>query len=254
MWPPPNIQALPSKEEILQIKEEISSIEMQLMDVQLKMEALQKSIAERKAWIAPIRKLPHDVLSQIFVEVSMDDWTAPLTLQSISRWWRDVVVGSPRAWTFIPLFEYYMQGNSDLVSLYIERSRNVPLHIFAANDRFSPQIKILASRIECLNLDMTSYFTIYLVPNEYDFTRLERLHLHAGSMYLNPSDRIIDISNWDMMYFPNLKVLELAVWDRLLLAIASSPQFPSIRRLQVECDDPSPLTQILVKCANLSSQ
>src|SRR5450432_4128335 len=101
MWPPPNIQALPSKEEIQQIKKEILSMELQIVDASLKIEALRKSVTERKAWIAPIRKLPHEVLSHIFVEVSMVNWKAPLILQSVSRRWRDVVVGSPRAWTFM---------------------------------------------------------------------------------------------------------------------------------------------------------
>jgi hypothetical protein len=32
MWPPPNTQALPSKEEIQQIKEEISSMDLQIVE------------------------------------------------------------------------------------------------------------------------------------------------------------------------------------------------------------------------------
>jgi hypothetical protein len=248
MWPPPNIQALPSKEEILQTKEEISFIERQLTEVQLKMEVLQKSIAERKAWIAPIRKLPHDVLSQIFVEVSMDNWKAPLILQSISRWWRDVVAGTPRAWTFIPLFECDAEGQSDIVSLFVERSQNVTLHIFAKDHCFD-RLKILASRIECMNLHMAFESMVYFIPDEYDFTQLELLQLREQDWNLNASDRIFDILKWDMMQFPNLKSLDLAVCGPLLVAIAASPQFPSIRWLKVECRDPSPLTDILLKCA-----
>ena len=52
------------------------------------------------------------------------------------------------------------------------------------------------------------------------------------------------------MHFPNLKFLDLEVWDALLLAIAASPRFPLIQHLKVVCEDPSPLTDILVKCAN----
>jgi hypothetical protein len=248
MWPPPSIQALPSKEEILQTKEEISFIELQLIEVQLKMEALQKSIAERKAWIAPIRKLPHDVLSQIFVEVSMDNWKAPLILQSVSRWWRDVVVGTPRAWTFIPLFECDVESRSDLVSIFIERGRNVALHLFAANHHCFPQMKMLASRIECMYLHMAFNSMKYFIPDEYDFTRLERLYLRADTWSLSLSDLMFP-SAWDMMQFPNPKSLELAVCGPLLLAIMASPEFPSIRWLKVECEDPSLLAEILPKCA-----
>jgi hypothetical protein len=248
MWPPPNIQSLPSKDEVQKIKEEISSMELEIIATELKLEALRKSVTERKAWIAPIRKLPHEVLSHIFVEVSMDDWKGPLILQGVSRWWRDVVVGSPRAWTFMPLFEWDHGGYSDLVSLFIERSRNATLHIYVRDYYSLPQVKILAHRIECMELYMLLNTMTYFIPREYNFTRLERLQLSSANWVLD-SDRMPQISEWDMMYFPNLKFLHLAVWDPLLLAIATSPRFPLIRHLKVVCGDPSPLTDILVKCA-----
>jgi hypothetical protein len=247
MWPPPNIHALPSKEEIQQIKEEISSMELQIIGAQLKIAALQKSVAERKAWIAPIRKVPHDVLSQIFVEVSMDDWKAPVTLQSVSRWWHDVVEGSPRVWTFIPLSYCDISGQSELVSLFVERSRNTTLHI-SAEHYFLPHIQILAHRIECLVLYMTSDEMMDFDPGEYDFTRLERLELRAS--WRLDTTPMFEVSKWDIMHFPNLKFLRLFVWDSLLVTIAASPRFPLVRHLKVVCEDPSPLTDILVKCAN----
>jgi len=169
MWPPPNFLDLPSKDEIRKIKEEILSMERQIADAQLKIDALRKSVAEREAWIAPIRKIPHDVLSQIFVEASMDDWKAPLILQSVSRWWHEVTVGSPRVWTFIPFSLCSESGQSELVSLFIERSRNAMLHIMAEDRLFFPKIKILAHRIECLTLYLPEYRG---VSGKYDFTRL----------------------------------------------------------------------------------
>jgi hypothetical protein len=247
MWPPPDIQSLPSKEEVQMIKEEISSMELEIIDTELKLEALRKSVIERKVWIAPIRKMPHELLSQIFMEVSMDDWKAPLTLQAVSRWWRDVVVGSPRAWTFMPLFKWDHAGHYKLVSLFIERSRNATLHIYARHHYFLPQVKILAHRIECMYLHMLLNSMRYFIPGQYDFTRLERLQLCVSVLDVD-SDRIFKSSEWNMMHFPNLKLLDLSVWDPLLLAIASSPRFPPIRHLKVDCGDPSPLTDILVKC------
>jgi hypothetical protein len=245
MWPPSNIQALPSKDDIQQIKQDISSMEQQIVDAQLKIETLRKSVAERKAWIAPIRKLPHDVLSQIFVEVSMDEWKAPLTLQGVCRWWRDVVVGSPRAWTFIPLSRCDYEGLFELVSLFIERGRHATLHLFSGGRGFRPKLKILAHRIECLSLDI-QHNPAPFVPGGYDFTRLERLELLGWHAEF---EGLFGESKPDMMCFPHLKCLELQGSDPLIRAIAASPGFPSIRHLKVRCGDPSPLTDILMKCA-----
>jgi F-box-like len=247
MWPPPNIHALPSKEEIQQVKEEISSMERQIADAQLKIDALRISVAEREAWIAPIRKIPHEVLSHIFLDVSMDNWKAPLTLQSVSRWWRDVVVDTPLAWTFIPLFECDKADQSELISLFVERSRNTTFHIFAKDHEFIPKIKILTHRIECMTLFIPNLSMERFLPTEYDFTRLERLTIKVD-WYMD-SGRFLTASGWDMMQFPNLKYLDLDVWDALLIAIAASPRFPLIRSLRVVCEDPCPLTDILVKCA-----
>lgn len=58
------------------------------------------------------------------MEVSMDDWKGLLTPQGVCRWWRNVVLGSPRAWTVMPLFNANNDSNSELFSLFIERSRN----------------------------------------------------------------------------------------------------------------------------------
>jgi hypothetical protein len=249
MWPPSNIHALPSKGEIQQIKEEILSMELEIVEARLKIKALRKSVAERKAWIAPIRKLPYEILSHILVDVSMERWSAPLTLQSVCRWWREVVVGSPRAWAFIPLATYDYAGFSELVSLFVERSRDATLHIYVRDHHFLPKMKALAHRIECMSIFTSLDPITCFIPGQYDFTRLVRLHLSASNWSSDPNARFIG-SNWDMMHFPNLKILELDVRGPLLDAIARSTQFPPIRHLTVNCRDPFPLTDILMKCAN----
>lgn len=45
-WPPPNIQAVLSKEEIQQRKEEILSTELEIVDAQLKIEVPRKLVTE----------------------------------------------------------------------------------------------------------------------------------------------------------------------------------------------------------------
>jgi hypothetical protein len=67
MWRPANKAALPSPDEFEHARNAISEVEDALKDAQLRVLALTKDLDERKAWIAPIRRLPNELLSEIFI-------------------------------------------------------------------------------------------------------------------------------------------------------------------------------------------
>jgi hypothetical protein len=251
MWPPPDIRSLPSKEEIQRAKEEISTIELEIIETELRLDALKKSLSERKVWIAPIRTIPPEILYLILIETSKTNWKAPLVLQSVSRRWRDVVVDSPEAWTFIPLSKYRSRHRSELISLFLERSRNKPLHISVWDDSLLGYMEILAGRIECFHLLIARVVLKHYVQCGHAFHRLERLKIdtwHSDSAEETPP--INDLEAWDMSLFPNLKVLDIVFRSpSLLRAISAAPEFPAIQHLTVECGEPWRISDILTKCA-----
>ncbi|KAJ7579931.1 hypothetical protein C8J56DRAFT_829551 [Mycena floridula] len=64
----------------------------------------QQSIALRKAIIAPIRKLPNEVLERIFFEAHPSNWSpfdmnGPWVIAQVCSRWREVSCSSPRLWS-----------------------------------------------------------------------------------------------------------------------------------------------------------
>ncbi|KIM29292.1 hypothetical protein M408DRAFT_52998, partial [Serendipita vermifera MAFF 305830] len=63
--------------------------------------ALEKEAEVQRAWIAPIRKLPIEILAEIFVHCSSLSELAPVTVSEVCRFWRQVILATPQAWCLI---------------------------------------------------------------------------------------------------------------------------------------------------------
>ncbi|KZV87769.1 hypothetical protein EXIGLDRAFT_773323 [Exidia glandulosa HHB12029] len=91
--------------------DEIDAVKLEIQDLESEIEArvakitrIHNAIAEKKSFIAPIRRLPFDVLSEIVVAAASDPETsvgALRTLSSLCRTWRDATLRTPRVWTNI---------------------------------------------------------------------------------------------------------------------------------------------------------
>jgi hypothetical protein len=106
MWSPANQAAFPSQEETRHAKEAIYQLELVLKDAYELLEQaktrvykLVGELDKRKAWIAPIRRLPVEILSEIFIFSSEVGGLVPLTITEVSRHWREVILATPRAWS-----------------------------------------------------------------------------------------------------------------------------------------------------------
>ncbi len=86
---------------------------------------------------APIRRLPRDILLEIFSlcrpghpglndEPHLDARYYPWTLGHICHWWRDIVHSSPMLWAVVVLYPPY---NPKIVETQLQRSGNVPLSV-----------------------------------------------------------------------------------------------------------------------------
>lgn len=91
--------------------EDIQRAERQIQDLECQIAALRENIAHirddiarKEAFIAPIRRLPFDVLGEVAVILATDpsaDVQVLRTLASVCRVWRDATLRTPRAWSTI---------------------------------------------------------------------------------------------------------------------------------------------------------
>lgn len=155
MWAPADINALPTKEYIYNARQAIFEKEEELAEAlrlleqaQLRVTTLEKELYERKAWIAPIRKLGFDVLSLIFERCSENDWKAPLHIGAVSRSWQTTVLATARAWSIVDLTGAVPP---QVVLNYLERSGACLIHTSVPqSERFL--LSLMLKKIECIFL------------------------------------------------------------------------------------------------------
>jgi hypothetical protein len=195
------------------VEESIKLLETQLQSAmvdplctQQAIATLQRQIEERRAWIAPIRRLPYDVLSNIFLDVCQEGkWWTPLDLAEVCQVWRRSMLATPRAWSYFSLRDVQ---SPDMNSLYFTRSAPCPLHIslperLGNRTRTTSLIGGVTERIQCLNIRLKEFSTLEGHP----FSRLERLHA------VGKSDVADEVSNTDFVLnpdlFPSLRTLDV---------------------------------------------
>ncbi|KIM22126.1 hypothetical protein M408DRAFT_29000 [Serendipita vermifera MAFF 305830] len=244
MWPPANPEAFPSKTEVKVIKKDIESLKSELAAAERVVTDLKRAILERQAYIAPIRTLPYDVISDIFLDLCHENWRAPLVLQGVCRTWRTILFNTPLAWSFIP-HEKYQGGCSDLVCAYLDRSGNAALR--AADTTSDPQgigkLNNTSEIVRCIRGDQIFVHQVLSLPGK--FSNLERIII--TSFCISGQGNVI--SQWDMGMLPKLQCLHVYSQDQCLSAIATSVEFPPLNELVVICDDPTPVDAILKGCS-----
>ena len=127
MWAPANIYDIPTDEDRSMTKEALIELRCDLEDAaeqldHARADHLRRNIAEREAWLAPVRKLSFDVLAIIFNMTAEDDWRAPM---AFCRVWREAVLATHRAWTF----DLNDQHSTGLLPLFLNRSGHRQLHV-----------------------------------------------------------------------------------------------------------------------------
>ncbi|KAJ1301910.1 hypothetical protein OPQ81_000750 [Rhizoctonia solani] len=82
---------------------------------------LEKGVASAKGYLAPVRKLPADILSDIFMMSLENDPLAPWTLSAVNKQWRTTALTTPRLWSRIRIQPPAMPSGNAL-RLWVERS------------------------------------------------------------------------------------------------------------------------------------
>jgi hypothetical protein len=236
MWSAPDGSRLPSREERLHMKTAINELETELSDLQARLvnnerrnkdiqqqlarleselketEAndgrlreriteIEKEAQTRRAWISPERKLPKEMLGEIFVFHVMQDWKAPLIDSSVCKRWRSAALSTPRLWSYLRLPDPSLP--EELTSMWIKRAGTVPLHIHINYQDVTPTILESYRDAYCLKFKP---WPTYL--QGLSFSRLEKLMLDHDDASLEHLERGV------FMSMPRLKCLHLH-WFRL---------------------------------------
>ncbi|KAJ7134336.1 hypothetical protein C8R44DRAFT_422517 [Mycena epipterygia] len=93
-----------------------------------------------RALLAPWRRLPAEIISEIFVFTLSpvpihtvahwdDDRAGTLLLCRICRSWRDIALSTPSLWTVLSVRLHISQSPFDWLPLWLNRSRSLPIHL-----------------------------------------------------------------------------------------------------------------------------
>lgn len=192
--------------------------------------------------IAPISKLPFDVLSEIFVLCSVPNRLSPVAIASVCRRWRETILMTPKAWSRI-----FPQNSTQFilppkyVSIFLERSKPYLLHIripWASRDCYCAghhwentttcdcanvaTILRCGDRIQCLSVTQDWIKEL----NKGEYLNLRRLEF---SKYEH-DDPALDYC-LDMSRFKNLQTLTLShpLQVNPIMDFSSGPRLKSLR-------------------------
>lgn len=205
--------AVDINEEIELLQTQIQQALTLIKQTQVKVAELTADLRRAKSQIAPIRKVPFDILSLIFQICGQADWAAPLRIGAVCRWWREVVHLTPRAWCYIDLWSV----DDEICQTYFERSGHFNLHVRIWEEDDIKFLATVAHRIDRM--------TIQVLPDDMQnaiFPSLHTLLLPAGPPY---KDDVFVITT---AYFPNLLHLEI---HHELIQTAPCPKLPQLQTL-----------------------
>ncbi|KAK7461320.1 hypothetical protein VKT23_008499 [Stygiomarasmius scandens] len=202
-----------AKDAILIHDDKISRLEQILNILQLQRDRLQDYARQQESLLAPIRKLPVEILTQIFSLCHLDSGygleirqgvqkgetvkSPILALSHVCSHWRTVSISRPLLWSSISIdFERLEDDDAErlqsLIGLYLDRSRRA-----------------------FLNIRMTSFYMYF--PDERpelvfrallaERVRWKTIVLSLGPSFLDDPIQIEDTS--DSLHFPSLEAIEL---------------------------------------------
>ena len=136
----PRKWGIPSEEEVKSIKIIILKLEAKLAEetfldhpADATIKGLTLELTLNKAYTAPIRRLPFEILSEIFISCSLQSGrSTPVRISAVCHRWRETILATPLAWSRIALYIMRPQREELLltyVTTFLQRSRRCLLLI-----------------------------------------------------------------------------------------------------------------------------
>ncbi|KAI1791624.1 hypothetical protein LXA43DRAFT_423207 [Ganoderma leucocontextum] len=171
--------------------------------------------------IAPIDKLPTEILQNIFTYVPSEhetwcDTSWMLSLQSVCRRWRAVLLATPEYWVqgmddVMDLYEHDDESN-DLLNLFLARSAPYPfaLRMKSASSPDCAGWQVFEDHFDRITVLEVSALEEYVLSDILDavatrMKRLERIELEV--LYDDPSTH--GLHQWEAQDLPRLGYLEI---------------------------------------------
>ncbi|KAI4294467.1 hypothetical protein K525DRAFT_281220 [Schizophyllum commune Loenen D] len=124
----------PIYEDLDNLEAELQRVDDDIARLQALREQIRTQLALSRAMVAPVRRLPSELLARIFLEHARGfverDWSLVIatTVAGVSATWRRVACSAPEFWTHIPLASIVASTYSHL-ELCLSRSGSSLLHI-----------------------------------------------------------------------------------------------------------------------------
>ncbi|KIM21151.1 hypothetical protein M408DRAFT_29776 [Serendipita vermifera MAFF 305830] len=249
MWTPPDRYALPTEGEKIACRRAIRVLES-LLDTSgasrpqtpQNIRQLRQQLDERRAWLAPVRRLPHEVLSLVFFAASEEDWRATRTLGLVCRVWRECLLATTRVWALIPI---HSSHPVDTVSLLLSRNTRSPLHVKLLGQPQVDRIRLLAqvnTRIECLTLSRTNFGFL-----DQPLSNMRKLTITGDGTCGDQLGRLFDKAN-----FPSLRSIRVNFQFDLIQWASSvcTTNFPPLQEFAFSSYMPHLWVNVVESCAS----
>ena len=229
--------------------------ERAIEDIQRKVRTLEQKNSYAASLLAPIRRLPTEMLSEIFTVAIMVYGYPSLRLMRVCRSWRWVLMTMPRIWSKIKVRTW---TSTDFIKFLLERTRRVTLDVEIDTDSDSgsymhdPSRSYAALAMVAKTATRWKNLTIHSFPREADLVNSEALGsvlVFEGPMEALESFRITAPCEMNTVLTKivtlarsisgsQLTALELATFDALVyFSTPLSSLFQRLRSFKVELED-----------------
>ncbi|KAE9388743.1 hypothetical protein BT96DRAFT_835814, partial [Gymnopus androsaceus JB14] len=131
-----------SQLQLAQLESEVAHVQNLLDTLLLRRDNVKAYVEAHRALMSPMRRLPKETLSEIFIRCLPEDRyavrsvaEAPLLLTAVSREWRQAAIGTPALWSSLHLYlpsELSSQTVHERIigsTLWLDRTGSLPVSI-----------------------------------------------------------------------------------------------------------------------------
>lgn len=231
---------------------------------------IQQIVDGHRSLLAPVRKLPTELLASIFAaccardspdrfsnSITSPGVLAPLNLGLVCHLWRDITISTPRLWSTISVvLDNAKPCSPDVARLFLRRSHRLPLTVHVFDDHIHDDFNELQDidvpreimevltmevhRFNYVHLAGYSYFIDYLIPEDLG-------GLLAGFSIDNTYTRTVESSFKSASKLQSLNLVNVDVSQ-----LDARLPFHQITRLSIEPPRVSSSLQLLEKFKNVT--
>ncbi|KAE9407239.1 hypothetical protein BT96DRAFT_150934 [Gymnopus androsaceus JB14] len=222
------------QKKISETESQVESLEAQISELTCQRDSKLVELASFRNIIAPIRRIPMEILSEIFELAHLpndgifhskhDIVLYTHNFSSVCAAWRKVALATPRLWSKLCFHEGYkskpFESKAEQVKEWINRSRGLPLDVYLcfyreASSSFLEQILNYCHRIRTLDVAgyLKPYAALFNLPRS-SFPQLNRSLFQLGTVMIgtdvpNKIQAFLDAPNYIMSKSEGLHVLVL---------------------------------------------